>query len=593
MHRRFPAGPGRLATLVATALTVAIAAPAAAAPPQEIDAAVDRGVAWLRTQQDPATGQIPGFGGDWSLSAFAAAGVDPAEVGDPSAQDFYLGLWTTAGPDPWTNWVAPSGAPDGRPATDYELALLAAHAGGLQASRLAPDQNLLAQLAGLYNGRPDTPDAPDTGPTEGTFGEPGLFNGTVFGLLALTRTPAPDALLARAVLAVRGNQHDDGGWTFQRVTGAASRARASDIDMTGAGLAALCDAGVPSSDPDVQEAVAFLKSKVDPASGGFTHMFGINGDSASWAVSGLNACGIDPQDEGWAPQGKGPVDFLLSLQEPDGSFQYMAGSGGGLYTSQSAVRALAGGGLGAEPLSVRPAPAAAAGTTVPQAIVIDAGEDVRFCRAYAPLGATVLELLQAAGCAEGLSSGGGEVIALNGVTADTPGRRWLARLDGGDPALAGPQAPGLGELVALEVGPDPSPDPDPVPEPETPPAVVPSGPPPAPDTPEPPAANEVAAELGTARLRGGRLTVRVTCPATAGCRVTVLARATLRGRGRQVGRAAAVFAGGESRTVRVRLSRALRRDLRAHPRRTVRLRAHTRAADGAVHTRRASVRQAE
>ena len=307
---------------LATALVVfvAVATPAVAAPPAQVDAAVDRGVTYIRAQQDPATGELPGFGGDWALTALAAAGVDAATFGSPSAQAFYLGQWTSAGDGPWNNWIAPS-APDGMPATDYARALLLAHAAGLQPTRLSADQNLVAQLAGLYNGRPATPDPAESAPTEGTFGEPGLFNGTVFGLLALARTEVPQALLDKVALAVRGNQHDDGGWTFQRVTNATTRARASDIDMTGAGLAGLCDAGVPATDPAVQRAVAFLRSKVDPASGGFQHMFGINGDSAAWAINGLNACGVDPQA---LVTGTNPVDFLLSLQNADGGFGYMS-----------------------------------------------------------------------------------------------------------------------------------------------------------------------------------------------------------------------------------------------------------------------------
>ena len=151
--------------LIATALAVALVAatPATASPPDPVDEAVERGVGWLRAQQDPLTGEIAGFGGDWSLGALAAAGVDAAAVrsGDgPSAQSFYLGHWTTGGDDPWQNWTAPSGAPDGRPATDYERALLHAHAGGLQVTRLSrraeparPARRALQRPAG-HAGRP-------------------------------------------------------------------------------------------------------------------------------------------------------------------------------------------------------------------------------------------------------------------------------------------------------------------------------------------------------------------------------------------------------------------------------------------------------
>ena len=87
--------------IVATCVAVAALAPAAAlaATQQEVAAGVGAGAAWLRTQQNPTTGQITGFGGDYALSALAAAGVHAADVRgpgalDPSAQDYYADLWS-------------------------------------------------------------------------------------------------------------------------------------------------------------------------------------------------------------------------------------------------------------------------------------------------------------------------------------------------------------------------------------------------------------------------------------------------------------------------------------------------------------------
>lgn len=65
--------------------------------------------------------------------------------------------------------------------------------------------------------------------------------------------------------------------------------------MTGASMAALCVSGVPNTDPDILQAKAFLKSKLINTSGAFNAMYGINTSSNGWAVSGLNACGINPQ----------------------------------------------------------------------------------------------------------------------------------------------------------------------------------------------------------------------------------------------------------------------------------------------------------
>ena len=125
------------------------------------------------------------------------------------------------------------------------------------------------------------------------------------------------------------------------------------------------------------------------------------------------------------------------------------------------------------------------------------------------------------------------------------------------------------------------PAPDPRPQP-----LRPAPRPQPPERVEPPLRREYAATLaarGRRLDRRGRLAVRVRCPATADCRVIVLARATIRGRARQVARTALLLAAGESRTVRLRVSRAPRG-------RTLRIRAVTRAPDGAIYTRRLSVR---
>lgn len=622
MHHRCTRRPSTVATFrrsalaAATALAVAaLPAGAGAATPAQVQSAVTSGSSWIRAQQHVASGEIPGFGGDWSLSALAAAGIAASDVrgpaaGAPSAQDFHLAQWTTGSDDRSLDWTAPSDGPNGRPATDYERALLLAHAAGLQPSRLSERQNLVAQLAGVYRNRPATPDPAGQGLTEGSFGSPALFNGTVFGALAMAKTKAPATLLTRIGRTIRSNQHADGGWTYQRVRTEADRGRASDIDMTGAGLAALCATGAAADDPDVVRAAGFLRGKLDPASGGFSAMFGSNTDSNAWVVQGLNECGIDAST--WSTGGgKTPIDFLLDQQRTTGpnagSFKYLPSEGvdgpPNLYASQDALRALAGGGFTADPPApagggpaVRPAPDVAAGTVVPLALVVDAGtvdgdRDVRFCRVDAPVGIGVAALLETAassarpaGCVTALSVRDGDVQALNGVANDGQ-RRWNVRLDGGALHRASGRPVGFGQLVALELGADPGPEPG---DDTTP--TVPTTPdaPAGPDAPRGPA--RATAPGATLRVlsrrpdRRGRIAVRIRCPRTAGrdgCRVTVTASARLGGRvpvRRRVGEHAATVRAGATRTVRIRLSPAIRGELRRRGQRPVRFSARTTSA---------------
>ena len=432
------------------------AAAAATSSPTEIDTAIDAAVDYIGLQQDTATGAVPGFGGDWSATSLAAAGVSSADVhgplaGDPSLQDYLLGEYTEPS---WTE------DPPGGAAVDYARAVLVAHAAGLDPARLSADSNQPAQLAGLWN------------PAIGSFGGAST-NNTVFGLLAMRTAGLPGWAQEPLVSFLRRNQHDDGGWNFPAALTPAARAEAGDPEMTGAAIAALCEAGLPAYDPDVAEGLGFLHAQLTNATGGIAYPFGDNVDTNAWVVSGLNACGIDPQSAAWTTAaGKTPVDFILSLQAPSGpeagGFEYQSGLGPSVYSTQDALRAIAGAAFtAAPPQSQRPSqplPSVAAGTPVPHLLAIGHGSgNVRMCKTIAPAGATLPALLAAAqassspaGCVTSFSLEGGQLATLNGVSPENADEAWLLRLDRGAEAVAGEQAIGFGDLVSLRLGARPS-----------------------------------------------------------------------------------------------------------------------------------------
>jgi hypothetical protein len=452
-----------LFALCALFLALALLPPAASATANqnEIDAAVDNAADWLRAQQgtspfepaEPYTGQIPGFGGDWSATALAAAGVDSAGVVNPtlgpqSLQDHLLGEYTGG------YWIEPPSFDPvfGTPVTEYERAVLVSHAAGLDPARLSAQSNLPAQIAGLWNHG------------AGSFGNPSS-NATAFGILALAKTPLPSWALEPAVSYLRRNQHDDGGWTYGTALTSPDRETPGDPDMTGAAIAALCEAGVPAYDPDVAEGVEYLNGLLEK-SGAIEAPFGNNVDTNAWAVSGLTACGLDPQAEAWtSASGKTPVDYILSLQVttpgPEaGGFGYSAPEFPGVYSTQDALRAIAGEVFTAAPLSSRPLPSVAADTPVPHAVAIQFGPgNVRMCKVTAPAGAPLSAVLDAArsssyppGCIKSLSVVDGRVVAIDGIEATNADEAWLARLDRGNTTLAGQQPVGFGDLIALRRG---------------------------------------------------------------------------------------------------------------------------------------------
>jgi hypothetical protein len=433
---------------------VAVPAVASATATQgEVDAAIGKAVEYVRGQQDPATGEPFGyehgsFSSDWVATSLAAAGVSAAGVGDagsPSLQDF---LFADYGGDFWTGGEAGTFTT----VANYERATLVAHAAGIDPARIAAGANLPAQIAERWN------------PAGPNFGDPGTTN-TVFGVLALKATGVPAWALSPVVSFLRKSQHDDGGWTYSAATAPADKAEPSEPDMTGAAIAALCEAGAPPYDPSVAPALAYLQGLLVDSTGAIHYAFGDNADATAWAVSGLSACGVDPQSAAWTtPSGKTPVDHLLSLQVPSGpeagGFGYADTSEANLYSTQDALRAIAGGVFTAEPKSVRPAPAVAAGTPVPHLLAIElAPGNVRMCKVTAAAGAPLAQVLAAAeatahpkGCVTSFALAAGRLQSLDGVSPENADEAWLLRLDRGAAAVAGEQPIGFGDAISLRLG---------------------------------------------------------------------------------------------------------------------------------------------
>ena len=140
-------------------------------------------------------------------------------------------------------------------------------------------------------------------------------NHTAFGVLAFRA--AGLSARAREVRSAASwllrQQNTDGGWGFGR------RGGASDVDDTGAVLQALAAAG--RGGRPVDRAVKYLRGSQNP-DGGFGQMRArsSNAQSTAWAVQGLVAARRDPEkvDRG----GRNPVEYLISLQNSDGSIRY-------------------------------------------------------------------------------------------------------------------------------------------------------------------------------------------------------------------------------------------------------------------------------
>jgi hypothetical protein len=570
-----------LRALCALALILAVTAGLASSAsayvtPAQAEHAADRGAGWFEANQQ----ESGDLGSDWAMTALAAADINAADARtsliDASAQDFYLGEWQASGP--------------GGAGTDAERGILAGVAGGIQTSRLSAatdtaKSNLVARVAELFDGT--------------QIGEPGLLNDDIFGVLALRQAGAPSELLRRLVDYLRTRQLPDGGWSWNASPGAPA-----DTDMTGSMVAAFCAAGVGVGGSDLQQALDLLHSLQDPATGGFiappeSFGVGVNTDTTAWVTSGLVQCGIDPQGPEWTTaQGKTPLDYLVSMQRPDGHFDWTEEYAGGAFETYSSVRPLGGAAFSSPPPArldgtspaVRPAAEVADGTLVPITLVIDHGpgaDDVRMCRVDVGNGSGLGEVLADAKAAStpgacvsefatSSGPGGTGVHSLDGVAA-SPTYGWSIRVDGSAPRAETSEPIGFGDLVFLKYGATVA----------NPAAVPRIAVPPVKPLKRKTSRGPRLSINGEASWSDGRIEVEARCPrglGAGGCRGLLNAQFRKHRGGRLIaaGSTAYEVGSGSRGMLTIAATEALRKQLAQRRRLKLRLTAATRAEDGAV-----------
>lgn len=555
MTTSFPARRCMLAAAACLAVAAIGEPTAEAATETAVSNSASAGRSYIESQQSSTDGTFnPGFSSfDPTATALAAAGRNAADVargGSASLQDAIFNALNDASN---ANHPTEVGA--------FENALLSGYSAGIDTARISPSENLVADLAATYTG--------------GYFGDPTTpfagFNNVTFGTLALNGLPAPKFLVDRSVEVIRQNQHTDGGWNSDQSITADTQAAASDVDLTGATIAALCGGGVRSSDRAVSRGVDFLKANYDPTSGGFRSFGTANTNTTGFAVSGLKACGIDPQGPGF-DGAKTPLDYLIDRQGAsngagNGSFEYsdppnpFVPDGPNLPASRDAVRALGGAAaFAAAPPAranpalprTRPVPTAPTGTTVPVALAVDDGAGgVTFCRVSIPSGSSLASVLATAngastpgGCATGGEFTGGQLSKLNGQSGS-----WSFSVDGSTEEPAADQTIGFGDFVALRRTAATAATP------VAPPAQA--GQPAAPPVPAATQARTTPARVASKSLKASRkkrvATVSLTCAkANRLCQGTVY----LVYKKRTLARRAFLIAGGKTTRLNVKLSKA-------------------------------------
>jgi hypothetical protein len=148
------------------------------------------------------------------------------------------------------------------------------------------------------------------------------LNDDFWGLRAVVAAgTAPSSSEVRAVATfIASFQEDDGGWTWGTPAHSWYSPDSSDVDDTAAAIVALGLAGMSSS-AAVRDGLAFLHENQD-GSGGFLSLWsGVNVESTAWSVDAIGVSRQAPAGALWSPAGNSPIDYLLSSQEPNGSFE--------------------------------------------------------------------------------------------------------------------------------------------------------------------------------------------------------------------------------------------------------------------------------
>ncbi|HKT83880.1 MAG TPA: prenyltransferase/squalene oxidase repeat-containing protein, partial [Solirubrobacterales bacterium] len=298
--------------VTALSLTLFVASAGATTTRSPLNQArLDGTIRYLQEAQNPDGG----FGGEsgkestqgisaWVALALAAGGINPRCQARPGGSDAYgfLTAHFQSGLEEEITWPKV-------PTTALERELMVVNAAGTDPHSFA-GHDLVAEVLAR---------ARDDGSFPYVPGGRGEINDAIFAILALAPVGEPTTTAAIAPTAnwLIAQQNDDGGWAWS------VKGRESEADLTGAAIQALRAAGRADTEAE-RRGLAYLH-RIQRPDGGFPEFAGeaeSNVASTAWAVQGIWAAGQDP--ETWLVEGREPLAYLASLQEPSGRLSWKA-----------------------------------------------------------------------------------------------------------------------------------------------------------------------------------------------------------------------------------------------------------------------------
>jgi hypothetical protein len=262
-------------------------------PPFNYTVNVASALDFLDESQSP-TGSLTGFtGSTYAALAIIAAGEDPSSsTGRWKPYRDSLISYLRNKPTRSVESLPPgSNPPDLCGIEDFARMILVISAIGEDPTNFG-DVNYLVMLKSYYNGE--------------QFGDPDSVEDDAFAILALVscgdKNQRTDAMITNAIGYIKARQNGDGGWSSFGVD--------SDARTTSLVIQAFIAAGEDKNSETIKKALDYLKTAQDE-DGGYSNVI-----TTSYAIQAFIAAGEELSNYSKT------IDYLLSLQQPDGSFNY-------------------------------------------------------------------------------------------------------------------------------------------------------------------------------------------------------------------------------------------------------------------------------
>jgi subtilase family serine protease/outer membrane protein assembly factor BamB len=241
------------------------------------------------------TGSISGFSNSqWAAFAIISSGEDPAVGRWKPYHQSLIGYLRNDPKDSIIGLPLSTNPPGLFNANDFSQMILVTSAIGENPMDFG-GVNYLGMLKSFFDGV--------------QFGDPDNIEDDAFAVLALVSCGERDCdMVKSAVSHIKAAQNQDGGW--------GAYGQDSDAEITSLVIQALIAAGEEQGSPVILDALGYLRN-IQQEDGGF-----LDAVTTSYAIGAMIAAGDNPLT--YINNGRSPVDYLMALQQDDGSFNYTA-----------------------------------------------------------------------------------------------------------------------------------------------------------------------------------------------------------------------------------------------------------------------------